>query len=40
MNQLTIYKSEKGKEEILALYDEQLSRLSVAYDDKWISTSF
>lgn len=37
---MTIYKSEKGKEEILALYDKQLERLKVAYSDKWVSTSF
>lgn len=37
---MTIYKSEKGKEEILALYDKQLDRLKVAYSDKWVSTSF
>lgn len=36
---MTIYKSEKGKEEILALY-KQLERLNIAYFDKWISTSF
>ena len=37
---MTIYKSEKGKEEILALYDKQLERLKVEYSDKWVSTSF
>lgn len=37
---MTIYKSQKGKEEILALYDKQLERLKVPYSDKWISTSF
>lgn len=36
---MTIYKSEKGKEEILALYDKQLKRLQGAYSDKWVSTS-
>lgn len=36
----TIYKSTKGKEEILALYDKQLERLQVEYYDKWVSTSF
>lgn len=36
---MTIYKSEKGKEEILALYDKQLKRLKGAYSDKWVSTS-
>lgn len=37
---MTIYKSEKGKNEILALYDKQLKRLTVPYSDKWVSTSF
>lgn len=37
---MTIYKSEKGKAEILALYDRQLERLGVSYCDKWVSTSF
>ena len=37
---MSIYKSEKGKSEILNLYDKQLSRLKIAYKDKWISTSF
>lgn len=37
---MTIYKSQKGKEEILTLYDKQLERLKVPYSDKWISTSF
>lgn len=37
---MTIYKSPKGKEEILALYDKQLERLQTAYFDKCVSTSF
>lgn len=37
---MTIYKSVTGKNKILKLYDEQLGRLSAAYSDKWISTSF
>ncbi|MBP5705803.1 MAG: alpha/beta hydrolase [Spirochaetales bacterium] len=37
---MTIYKSEKGKREILALYDSQLARLNVAYSDKFVDTSF
>lgn len=37
---MSIYKSQKGKEEILALYDEQLKRLETAYKDLWVSTSF
>ena len=40
IRQTSIYKSAKGKEEILALYDKQLERLKVAYSDKWVSTSF
>lgn len=40
MGKVSIYKSEKGKSEILNLYDKQLSRLKIAYRDKWISTSF
>ena len=37
---MSIYKSEKGKSEILNLYDNQLNRLGIPYKDKWISTSF
>lgn len=37
---MTIYKSKKGKDEILKLYDKQLARLKVAYFDKDVSTSF
>lgn len=37
---MTIYKSEKGKNEILELYDKQLKRLAVPYSDKWVETSF
>ncbi len=37
---MAIYKSEKGKHAILALYDEQLKRLQNWYSDKWIETSF
>lgn len=37
---MSIYKSEKGKSEILNLYDNQLNRLGISYKDKWISTSF
>lgn len=37
---MTVYKSEKGKKEILALYDKQLKRLAVPYSDRWVSTSF
>lgn len=38
--QMSIYKSEKGKAEILALYDRQLERLNASCSDKWVSTSF
>ena len=37
---MSIYKSQIGKDEILALYDEQLKRLETAYKDLWVSTSF
>ena len=37
---MRIYKSQKGKEKILELYDKQLERLQVAYLDKYVSTSF
>ena len=36
----TIYKSEKGKEEILNLYDSQLSRLLAPWKDVYVDTSF
>lgn len=36
----TIYKSEEGKNKILALYDEQLRRLQCQYSDVWVNTSF
>lgn len=36
----TIYKSEKGKEEILKLYDSQLSRLTTPWKDIYVDTSF
>ena len=35
-----IYKSDKGKEAILSLYDKQLKRLNNAYNDIYIDTSF
>ena len=37
---MSIYKSEKGKQEILELYDNQLQRLEYPYSDIWVSTSF
>lgn len=37
---MTIYKSEKGKKEILELYDKQLERLQTAYLNQYVSTSF
>lgn len=36
----TIYRSEEGKNRILALYDRQLSRLSVPWCDVYVQTSF
>ena len=36
----TIYRSEKGKEEILNLYDSQLSRLKTPWKDVYADTSF
>lgn len=36
----TIYKSEKGKLEILSLYDRQMERLPMPYQDIYITTSF
>ena len=36
----TIYKSEYGKQQILALYDSQLQRLKYPYKDIFINTSF
>lgn len=35
-----IYKSEKGKEAILALYEKQLKRINMKYKDIYINTSF
>lgn len=35
-----VYKSQAGKELILALYDRQLERLSIPYKDLMITTSF
>ncbi|MDD6038897.1 MAG: alpha/beta hydrolase [bacterium] len=36
----TIYKSENGRKHILELYDSQLERLTVPYNDRYIQTSF
>lgn len=36
----SIYKSAQGKQKIIDLYDEQLSRLNVPYHDIYIATSF
>ena len=36
----TIYRSQKGKEEILGLYDAQLARLGRPYKDIYVETSF
>ena len=37
---MSIYKSEKGKEAILSLYDKQLERLNRKYEDIYVDTSF
>lgn len=37
---MSIYKSQKGKQEILELYDRQLQRLELPYSDIWVNTSF
>ena len=37
---MSIYRSEEGKKKILALYDEQLSRLGREYSDIYVDTSF
>ncbi len=37
---MSIYKSEKGKEAILSLYERQLKRLNKKYEDIYIHTSF
>lgn len=36
----SIYKSEKGRKEILSLYDRQLERISVPLQDIYVDTSF
>lgn len=36
----SIYKSEKGKLEVLNLYDRQLKRFSIKYSDLWVNTTF
>lgn len=36
----TIYKSEEGKKKILDLYDRQLGRLHIPYQDIYVNTSF
>lgn len=37
---MSIYRNEKGKEEILLLYDQQLKRMSIPYSDRVGFTSF
>lgn len=37
---MSIYKSEKGKEAILSLYDKQLKRINEKYEDIYLDTSF
>ena len=36
----TIYKSEKGKAEIIQLYNKQLNRLSIPYKDLFVQTTY
>lgn len=36
----SIYKSEEGKRQIIELYNQQLNRLSIPYEDIYIETSF
>ena len=36
----SIYKSEKGKEAIIALYDRQMQELGIPYQDIYVDTSF
>ena len=36
----TIYRSQKGKEEIIKLYDRQLSRLEKPWKDVYVDTSY
>lgn len=37
---MSIYKSEKGKEAIISLYEKQLERLDQKYEDRYIDTTF
>ena len=37
---MSIYKSEKGKEAIISLYEKQLERLNQKYEDRYIDTTF
>lgn len=36
----SIYRSEKAKEAVMKLYDQQLTELELAYHDLWINTSY
>ena len=40
VNSMSIYKSDKGKEAILSLYERQLERLDKKYEDIYIDTTF
>lgn len=40
VNRQTIYKSEEGKQKVLALYDAQLERLGIPHKDLYVETSF
>ena len=37
---MSIYKSQKGKEKSLFLYDKQLSKLNMPFSDIYVKTSF
>lgn len=37
---MTIYKSQDGKDKIIALYDSQLERLKYKHSDMWVDTRF
>ncbi len=37
---MSIYKSQNGKEKLLALYDKQLLKLNMPFSDIYVKTSF
>ncbi len=36
----SIYRSKKGKAELIALYDKQLKELNISFEDRYVETSF